>query len=280
MIDNLHKLVARPTISAVVIARDEEAMLANCLDTLKWCDEVIVVDNVSKDATRGIAEREGARVVVAEGSFADLRNEALKYSQSDWIFYIDADERVTPALAEEIQHLIQQPTADAYKVNRNNVLYGSHLQHGGWGDDWVVRLFRRANLKRWAGKVHEHAEMEGETSELQEKLVHFTHRDVISGLLKTAQWTPIEADLLTEASQTPRVTIGLIWRKTVMELIRRLIFKKGYADGAAGWIEAMVQAMNRMLVYIQVWERQQQPSLKDRYQQYEKSIVKLWQQHS
>jgi len=273
-------VLTRPTISALIIARDEEAMLANCLDTLKWCDEIIVVDNLSKDATRGIAEREGARVIASEGSFATLRNEALQHSKSDWLFYVDADERVTPALADEVQLTVETATHQAYAVSRNNVLYGSHLEHGGWGQDPVVRLFKRTALKRWSGDVHEHAEIDGSTGSLKERLVHFTHRDVISGLLKTAEWTPIEAQLLVDAEHTPTVTVGLIWRKTIMELVRRVLQKKAYKDGAAGWIEAMIQAMNRMLVYIQVWEKQQKPSLKDRYQQYEKSIVKLWQQRS
>ncbi len=268
-----------PTIGAIVIAKNEEAMIANCLDTLRWCDEVLVVNNDSNDATSGIAHQWGARVITTSGTFAELRNEALKKSKTDWLFYVDADERVTPSLAQEIKALIQQPQAatdSAYAVNRTNVLYGQHLEHGGWGEDWVVRLFDRTKLKTWAGDVHEHAEIEGKEGKLQEKLVHFTHRDIISGLIKTTQWTPIEAKLLAEATHTPKVTVGLIIRKTLMELFRRLVRNQGYKDGLPGWIEALVQAMNRMLVYMQVWELQQKPSLPEKYQQYERSIVELW----
>jgi glycosyltransferase involved in cell wall biosynthesis len=269
-----------PTISAIVIAKNEEAMIANCLDTLRWCDEVVVVNNDSSDATVGIAHRQGARVITTSGTFAELRNEALKRSKTDWVLYVDADERVTPALAQEIKKVIDQPEHVAYAVNRTNVLYGQHLQHGGWGEDWVVRLFERTKLKTWAGEVHEHAEVDGSEGKLSEKLVHFTHRDIISGLIKTAHWTPIEASLLAASSKTPKVTLGLILRKTLMELVRRLITKQGYKDGLTGWIEALVQAMNRMLVYMQVWELQQKPSLPEKYQQYERSIVELWKRAS
>jgi glycosyltransferase involved in cell wall biosynthesis len=253
-------------------------MIANCLDTLTWCDEVIVVDNNSSDATAQIAERLKARVVKAEGNFADLRNEALRRAKTDWIFYVDADERVTPALADEIKLMAEVAEHQAYAVGRNNILYGHYLQHGGWEQDYVVRLFQREKLISWAGEVHEHAQVEGTTGRLKEQLAHFTHRNTISSLQKTIEWTPIEAHLLAQAEHTPKVGIGLILRKGVMEFIRRAILKKGRRDGTAGWVEALVQGINRMLVYIQVWELQQKPSLTERYEQYERSVVKLWQQ--
>ncbi len=265
-----------PTLSAVVIAKNEEAMIANCLDTLRWCDEILVINNDSTDATVEIARQGGARVITAVGTFAELRTEALKHAKTDWLLYIDADERVTPTLAQEIKIVLETADHAAYAINRTNVLYGQHLQHGGWEDDWVVRLFDRTKLKHWAGDVHEHAVVEGSEGKLQEKLIHFTHRSIVSGLLKTAEWTPIEAQLLAASSKTPKITLGLILRKTLMETFRRGIQRQGYKDGLVGWIETLVQAMNRMLVYMQVWELQQKPSLPDKYHQYERSLVELW----
>lgn len=267
------------TITAIVIAKNEEAMLANCLETLKWCDEVLVVDHYSADATVGIAERAGARVVQAEGSFAQLRNEGLARSKTDWLLYIDADERVTPSLADEIKTVMHDTTHAAYSVGRNNILYGHVLAHGGWQNDRVVRLFQRAALKKWAGEVHEHAEIEGTTGELKEALVHLTHRSVASSLMKSREWTPIEAHLLFEAG-IPAVTGKTLIRKAVMEAWRRIIVKGGYRDGVVGWVEGLTQAMNRLLVYMQVWELQQKPPIADRYQRYEQSIADLWKKQS
>lgn len=268
------------SITAIIIAKNEEAMIANCIETLRWCDDVLVINNNSSDATVGIAHRAGVKVITIDGTFAELRNEGLAKTKTDWILYVDADERVTPALANEIKSVIASDTPfTSYLLNRQNILYGSHLQHGGWDQDRVVRLFKRTNLKTWVGEVHEHAEVSGEEGSLQESLIHFTHRSIIDGLEKTIEWTPIEAELLYKAQTSP-VTLGTLLRKGGMEVWRRAILKGGYKDGLVGWVEALVQGMNRMLVYMQVWEKQQKPSLPDRYQQYEKAIHALWKQES
>lgn len=269
-----------PTISAVVLARNEADNIANCIETLKWCDQILVIDNESSDTTAEIAERSGARVATKAGTFAELRNEALKKAKTDWLLYVDADERVTPALAKDIQRVMASDAVQvAYAVNRANVLYGEVFHHGGWETDWVVRLFKREALKEWQGDVHEHAEVDGTEGRLKEQLVHFTHRGVIPSLLKSVEWTPIEARLLYEAG-VPPVTGRTLIRKGVMEVIRRMFTKKGYQDGTVGWIEGLTQAINRVLVYMQVWELQQKPSVTEKYQEYEESIAKLWKKNS
>lgn len=273
-------MTERPTVTAIVIAKNESEMIANCLETLLWCDEVLVLDHESSDTTAEIAQRLGARVAEVSGSFADIRNEGMRRTKSDWILYIDADERVVPSLAEEIREVMASESAlSAYALSRSNVLYGHVMHHGGWETDVVVRLFKREALKGWEGVIHEHALIEGETGVLTTQLLHLTHRNIVSGLLKTAEWTPLEAQLLFDA-KIPKVTLLTILRKGVMEVIRRAIFKKGRRDGLVGWIEALVQGINRMLVYMQVWELQQKPTLPDRYQKYEATVVELWQKHS
>lgn len=264
------------TLSVIIIAKNEAEMIANCIETLRWCDDIIVINNDSSDATVGIAHRLGARVHTVSGGFVQLRNQGAQGAKTDWILYIDADERVTPALAAEIKATIAKAEHQAYSVKRENVLYGHLMKHGGWEKDHVVRLFKRSALKTWEGDIHEHAEISGSTGQLEHPLVHLTHRSVIAGLEKTIEWTPIEARLLAQAGAKP-VTIWTLLRKGLMELIRRGLLKKGYRDGQAGWVEAMVQAANRVLVYAQVWELQQKPSLRDRYQSYEQAISRLWQ---
>jgi len=265
----------KPTIAAIVIAKNEAEMIANCLETLKWCDEIIVIDHDSEDTTPEIAKRLGARVIAASGDFSAVRNEGLRVCKSDWLLYVDADERVIPILAKEIQTVIAETTTAAFALNRSNILYGHILKHGGWDQDLVVRLFKRSNLIKWEGVIHEHAVIEGNVASLDTQLLHLTHRNVVQGLLKTAEWTPLEAKLLHEAG-APNVQLRTLLRKGFMEMLRRGILKKGYQDGLAGWVEVLVQAMNRVLVYIQVWELQQKPSLPDRYQKYEETVAELW----
>lgn len=267
-----------PSITALILAKNEAEMLANCIDSVRWCDEIIVIDDDSTDNTALIAENAGARVVSFKTTnFAKKREFALKKAKTDWIFYIDADERVTPRLFQEIAVHLETNQASALRFRRQNRCYGNIFQHGGWEQDYVTRIFKRSDITGWEGSIHESPVFEGDVVTLHTPLEHFTHRNTRDNLLKTADWTPIEAALLAESLQEP-VTFFTILRKGVMECIRRGIFKQGYKDGTAGMIEALVQGINRSLVYIQVWELQQKPPISERYQKHEQEIAQLWKQ--
>lgn len=266
----------QPKISALIIAKNEEAMIANCITSIAWCNEVVVIDDGSTDKTREISENLGAKVIsFKHTSFSRLREEALKRAQHEWVFYIDADERVTPTLAKEIKVMIETSDASVLRLKRDNIFFGRKFKHGGWQDDWVERVFKKSDLSGWNGDVHESPSYTGTVIDLKTKLIHFTHRDCVSGLYKTAAWTPVEA-LQLYKSQVQPVTFLVLIRKGVMEFLRRAIFKKGYKDGMAGLVEATIQAVNKVLIYIQIWELQQKPSISDRYNQQELEIQEEW----
>lgn len=256
-------------------------MIVNCIDTLSWCDEVLVIDSGSVDDTAKLAETAGARVIsLAHRSMARLRNEALKRVKTDWLFYVDADERVTPTLAKEIMVLLEtKDDVAALSMARQNIHYGKIMHHGGWNQDWVTRVFAHEQLQGWKGLIHESPHFTGQELKLKTPLIHLTHRNTADGLKKTIAWTPIEADLLAQHETKP-VKLGTILRKGLMEFMRRGIFKLGFKDGLEGWIEAVVQGINRMLVYIQLWERQRQPNLEETYQQIEQKIAHMWQKEA
>lgn len=264
------------SISALIIAKNEARMIANCIKSVSWCKEVIVIDDGSTDETREIAESLAAKVIsFKHDSFARLREEAVKRAQYDWVFYIDADERVTPTLAKEIQVMIETSEAKVFRIQRENIYFGRKFTAGGWHDDWVERVFFKKALAGWVGQVHESPQFTGSVIDLKTKLVHFTHRDVVSGLVKTAAWTPMEAQELYKA-KIPTVTFFTLLRKGFMEFFRRAVIKQGYKDGMAGLVESVIQGINRVLVYIQVWELQQKPSISELYQEKEAEIEKLW----
>ncbi len=266
------------SLTAVILAKNEEEMISNCLETLSWVDHLLVINNGSTDATAEIAENFGAQVVHFEhSSFARLRNEALKHLDSDWVMYIDPDERIVPTLAKEIMVRLETEEADALIFNRKNICYGQEFNYGGWEQDKVTRVFRTKKLKHWQGRVHETAVFEGEALELKTPLIHLTHRSTTDNLKKTIKWTKIEAEELFKADAAP-VNFFTLIRKGLMEFIRRAFIKKGYKDGLAGMIEALVQGINKILIYIQVWELQQNPSLEEQYRQHELDVVKKWQQ--
>ena len=265
-------------VTAVIIAKNEAQMLAGCLVSLEWCDSVLVIDNGSTDETVTIAEQMGAKVVhMKHDSFDRLRTDALKFVQTPWVFYIDADERVTPQLAQSIAvHLETSiPPTNAFSVIRDNYYYGHKMSWGGWQNDVLVRIFRVQTLEKWQGKVHESPVFSGQVVQIPLPLIHFSHRNTTDGLQKTIVWTKIEAELLAAEITTP-VTLWVILRKACMEFWRRAIVFKGWRDGMPGLVEAVVQAINKALIYIQVWELQQKPSLSDIYQELDDAIQQSW----
>lgn len=265
-----------PTITAVIIAKNEQEMIANCIETVRWCDQVLVIDNGSIDETATLAENAGAKVISFKSDdFSRTREVALKHVKTDWIFYLDADERVTPRLYQEISVHLETGTAQAIELNRDNFCYGHHFKHGGWSDDRVTRIFDRDALTGWKGKIHESPVFEGEVVTLHTPLVHLTHRSTRDNLLKSADWTIKEAELLFEAGVTSVSFLTLI-RKGVAEFVRRAYLRQGYKDGMPGLVEALVQAINRVIVYIQVWELSNQPKLPERYQRLEEEIASSW----
>lgn len=265
-------------ITAVVIAKDEEVMLPGCLKCLQWCDEILVIDNGSLDQTLAITEKFGASSISFQHtSFAKLRSEALKRIKTPWIIYIDADERVTPALAREILvNLETNGDAAAFNLCRTNVFYGKILTAGGWEKDILPRVFKFDKLTGWQGDVHESPIFEGAVVNLQQPLVHFSHRRTTDSLLKTAAWTQIEAKLLFE-SNLPQVKISTLLRKGFGEFFRRIWVWKGYRDGDVGWIEAIVQGINKILIYLQVWELQRKPTLSQTYEALDKQTQEIWE---
>jgi glycosyltransferase involved in cell wall biosynthesis len=271
--------VSKPSISALVIAKNESEMIGACLKTLSWCNEVLVLDSGSTDNTREIAETFGARVIsFKHQSFSRLREEILKRAKSDWVIYVDADERVTPTLAKEVQVAMETTSAVALELARDNIHYGRLFKAGGWQNDVVTRVFKKSELQGWQGDIHESPVYKGSSFRLNTPLMHLTHRNVVDGLRKTSEWTPMEAAQL--AAEIPLVSFGTIARKGLMEFIRRAILKRGYQDGMPGLIESLTQAINRMLVYMQVWELQQKPPISKRYEAFEAEIEDQWDKHS
>ena len=268
------------SIGVVIIAKNEENMLANCIETVRWAEEVFVVDHASTDHTAEIAQLSGVKIIKAKASLGlpQLRQLGADTISTDWVFYLDADERVTPKLRDEIKTAIHNSSQEigAFRVLRHNVHYGTWMQHGGWQNDRLIRLFRKTHFQSWKGEVHEHAEFQGQTADLIEPLVHLTHRNLWDGILKSEEWTKIEARLLHEAGHPPITTLRLI-KIVLFDFLDRFLKRSAWKDGVAGTIEAMVQTINRFFVYEYLWELQRKPSLDQTYQAIEKEIQSQWE---
>lgn len=244
-------------LSAIVIAKNEQKMIRDCLISLQFADEVIVVDSGSTDDTKEIAKSLGAKVVFSSGrDFSKYRNAGLRRVSGDWVLFVDADERVSPLLRQEIQDLmVSSPGASAFAIPRKNIYLGKPMTYGGWGGDYVVRLFVRSALKGYNNPLHEQPVFSGEMQKLNNELIHFSHRDLSSMLEKTQLFTGYEAELRLKKHHPPVVWWRFI-RVMLTEFHYRFFTLSAWKDGAEGVIDGIFQVFNTFVIYAKLWEKQ------------------------
>jgi glycosyltransferase involved in cell wall biosynthesis len=249
-----------PTLSVVVLTKNAQDLISECLDSAKFADDLLIIDSGSTDKTIEIVKSKKARIINFPGQkieFAKWRNQGLKEARGDWLLYLDSDERITPSLQKEIISTIAHPTTVAYEIPRQNYYLGQPVRFGGAWPDYVKRLFRKDKLRGWENELHENPIVVGSFGRLKSPLLHFTHRDLSSMMEKTKEWSKIEARLLYEANHPP-VTWWRILRPMVSEFWQRGIIKQGLRDGAVGWIEVIFQVFSRFITYARLWELQWQ----------------------
>lgn len=249
--------IKKPTISAVIIAKDEAARISDCIARLSWTDEIIVIDNGSRDKTRDIARRLKAKVTrVSGGSFSLLRNRGAAMAKGTWILYVDADEWMTKELSTEIQTIVSGYTEGqpvAYFIQRKNYYLGEL-----WPThDRMERLFLKKHLISWKGDLHETPEVRGARGMLKEPLIHTTHRTLEEMVAKTNTWSFIEAKLRYQSGHPPIVAWRLL-RVMITGFYTSFISQQGFRAGTVGFIESMYQAFSLFITYAKLWELQQQ----------------------
>jgi glycosyltransferase involved in cell wall biosynthesis len=244
-------------LTGIIIAKNEQKMIEDCLISLQFVDQIIVVDSGSTDNTNEIAKKYGAKIVKSGGTdYSQFRNAGLKAAAGDWVLYIDADERVSPLLRQEILETIKKPlTHSAYDLLRQNIYLGKHLTHGGWGDDYVTRLLYKSHLSHWVNPLHEQPVFKGTSGKLTAPLIHFSHRDLSSMVDKTLFFTKYEAQLRFDAGHPPMVLWRFV-RVILTEFWFRFIKLAAWKDGPEGIIDGIFQVYNTFIIYARLWELQ------------------------
>jgi glycosyltransferase involved in cell wall biosynthesis len=242
-------------ITAIIIAKNEEENIADCLDSVAFCDERLVIDGGSTDKTVAIVEKMGAIVISHPFTdFASARNQGLRHAKGEWILYIDADERVDNVLQKNILEAIKkQDEFAAYKVQRKNFYLGNHE----WPKiEQMERLFQKKHLREWYGTLHESPKVTGEIGILEGFLLHYTHQNLSLMVSKTNMWSNVEAKLRFDTHHPkmvwwrfPRVMIGAFYDSYITQ--------KGYKVGIVGLIESIYQAFSIFITYAKLWEMQQ-----------------------
>lgn len=245
------------TIAAVIITKDEERNIEACLRTVQWVDETIVVDAQSTDRTVDIAKRLTPHVFVRPWSgYGPQKNFGIDQARSEWILIVDADERVTEGLRDEILETLRQagdPDVTGYEVPRRNYFYGKWIQGGGLYPDFQLRLFRKASGRYDDVLLHEHLDLAGRRGRLSMPLDHHSMPTIAHHVRKMMGYTSLGArEKLKAASGVGAWRIGTHHLGT---MAKTFFVRRGYRDGVHGVIVAMFAGMHTFVKYAKAWEQ-------------------------
>lgn len=241
-------------ITAVVLTHNEEKNIMDCLESIKWCDQIIVIDDDSKDLTRELAEKEKVEVVreSLDGNFSKQRNIGLERAKNDWVLHVDADERITDSLRYEIQSVISDPMNpySGFTIKRRDIMWGKELRHGEAGGFFLLRLAKR-DAGKWEGLVHERWKIKGKIGKLKNSLQHFPHPTIAQFLTEVNLYTDIRSRELYEKGI--RANFLSIFLYTKAKFFQNYIIKRGFLDGIPGIISAVMMSFHSFLVRGKLW---------------------------
>jgi len=236
-------------ITAIVITRNEEGNIGDCLESIPFVDEVIVIDSGSVDGTEEICRRDPRVRWFSESwkGFGPQKNSALDKAGNDWILSLDADERVTPELAEEIASLPPEPGVDGYRIPRKSFFGKRWVRHGGWYPDHTIRLWRRRAGRFVDRSVHEVVRVEGKVGVLRGDLLHHTYMDTTDFVERMNRYSTLGAAELRKRG-VRGTTFDLLFRPP-FTFFRMFVLRRGFLDGGLGFRLAVLYAMYTFLKY-------------------------------
>lgn len=242
----------RAKLSVTLITFNEEKRVRAALESVKWADEIVVVDSFSTDQTVAICREYTAKVYqIAWRGYVEQKNIATARAAHDWILNIDADEVVSAELAAEIQQTLAAPACVGYFMPRRTYYLGDWIRHCGWYPDAKLRLFdKRAG--KWVGQaLHEKVQVNGATAHLRSALEHYTYEDITDHLKTINNFTSIAA-----SQKTGSVSGAGILLRTVAAFLKKYLLKQGFRDGTRGVIVCLLSAFTVAVKYAKLWERQ------------------------
>ena len=238
-------------LSVVIPTLDEAAQIVPCVEHLRWADEVLVADGGSHDATVALARAAGAVVIERSGpTIAAQRNAAISRARNQWVFALDADERFTDALRDEVARAVEAPRHQAYQVRRRNLYLGRELTRGHWGRDWVTRLFPRE--RRFVERrVHEYLEPVDDVGRLEAPLLHEPYRDLAEQIDKMNRYARWAAEDLH--ARGVRATAWQLVGHSLGRFLRSYVLQGSIADGRRGLVSSVLGGYTAFLKYAHLW---------------------------
>jgi glycosyltransferase involved in cell wall biosynthesis len=249
----------KETLSVVLIVKNEEDKLGKCLESVRWADEIVIVDDMSTDGTLGIASSYGARTIrnPSGGNFDRQRNLGIAASTSDWILQMDADEIVPPELKDEIISILKKNSScAAFKLRRKNYFLGHLMRYGGWSNEYSVKLTRKGKAGYIGKSVHETLKVEGETGVLVFAIEHYPFKNISEFIERQNFYTSVECRvMLEEKARIPdRDIMYNIKVKPVKLFWKAYVKKQGFREGFYGFVFSLLFAWVHYLRWVKYWE--------------------------
>lgn len=245
-----------PKVSVTIITLNEAEHIAAAIDSARWADEIVVVDSGSRDQTVEIARARGALVLCREWSgYVDQKNYAAERASNDWIFSLDADERIPPALAAEVRALLaSEPPLRAYRLPRVAYHLGRWVRTTDFYPDYQTRLYDR-RAARWRGKhVHESVAVDGPVGQLHSELEHYSFRNLRDQLERINHYTTLAARQMHESGRRSGPIHLLVHPPAAF--LRNYLLRRGILDGTAGLTISLMNAYSVFLKFAKLWEMQ------------------------
>jgi len=238
-------------ISVIIITGNEEENIRDCLKSVSWADEIIVVDSESVDKTIEIAKEFTSKIFIHKWEgYARQKLFALEKSNNEWVLSLDADERVKPELAEEILNK-DLSVAVGYYIRRENYFMGKLITGCGWGNDYQLRLFKKSKTKLTDNLVHEGFVVDGKRLKLKRTIIHLTNKNLYQAIEKANKYSSLES---IEKYKSKNVSALAIIFKPIFELYQHFVARKGYKDGVHGLLVSLIHALTKLMVLSKIWE--------------------------
>lgn len=244
-------------VSVVISAFNEENKLEDCLRSVEWADEIIVVNNSSTDNTEKIARKYTGQVFTKENNVMLNVNKNFGFTKAKnaWILSLDADERVSPELKDEIIQILEgNSSPNGFYIPRKNIIFGKWIEHTGWYPDLQLRLFRKGKGKFEEKHVHELLHVEGDTQTMKEHIIHYNFDSIQQFLSKTfSLYAPNEANAFMNKNYTFSYIDAI--RFPFNEFLSRYFAREGYKDGFHGFVLSILMAFYHFVVFTLLWEK-------------------------
>jgi glycosyltransferase involved in cell wall biosynthesis len=244
----------RPRLSVVVITRDEESQIGRALESVRWADEIVVVDSGSTDRTEEVALRFTDRFEYREwGGFGRQKQHALDLATGEWVLSIDADEEVTPALRRAIEAAIAAPDGAAgFRLQRHTSFFGAWFGARGWRREWRLRLFLRDRARFSDSEIHERVLLDGRVRRLDGALLHYHFRDLAHQVAKLNQYSTAGARQRFDRGRRGGALQPVL--RGASYFVKQYVLHGGFLYGRAGFLDAGMGAVYGFLTYAKLWE--------------------------